>query len=986
MARRNNFLVLTLLVMVGVLIVAILTSGPADRPGPAGGEPGASTAGGANAGDARSAVAGQDETVAARREAVAPGGADTAGGPTGTAGPATLCGRLVDVGGGPRAGVELTFGPRRDDAIGPLSLAERDGAGELRATTAADGRFRFAIDAASPGQLELVRAANLLFTSSESRRLQVSRLRGDVDLGDLTVAAAAAIAGRVVDERGAPVTAAGVRVNPAIGGSWRPGTELAVDADGRFELLGLQPGTQRVAAACPGYVPATVAVELAAGERRDDVVVTLARGASVAGTIVDDLGRPLEGARVAAYRARRLSADVSAENLDPSEAVTTDGNGYFVLSGLEGETVTLRAWADGHVGATRAEVAVGTADVRLELERYGLVTGVLVDTALNPLAGSEVTAAVTTAPQPDAGRFADLDRLRRVSATTAADGTFRLDGVPPGAVALAARGAGHLPVEGRTVQLVAGQVVSNVRLVAETGAGLAVQVLAPDGTPVSGATVEVFARRDERPAPGDGPIRVATRSVRSAPGGGFVLDDGRGERLGSGRTDAEGRVRIGGLPAGTAIVRASHAELAPPRPQQVQLPRTGVAEAVLTLRAAGFLDVRAFDADGEPLAAARFAVRPAPALQSEPTTARTDDVGVARVGPLLVGAYEVQLLLPEQPLSLGDGMSFAVAGGLGDAQPIGAVVAVDVRAGETARVVLKRPVLTTLHGVVRDALGPAAGIDVKLRPADAMPFASAGAAKSDATGAYRIEELPPGVYELSYSRPDDLVPHRTTLEIAAGTPELLHDLLLGGGVVTLRVVDAASGQPVPRARVSLRTAEPGGGQAMRTSVVMIGVAAGAGDAGAGFSSLTMGDGRREVETDADGAVRIEGVPAGQYALHVESDDHAPLSRPGVRVVDQQVTELGNVTMSTAGAVAGALTGFTADDPVQAAEIEVRVPGEPEPARREIAHGGSFRIDGLEPGTYELRARPLGVQQAPAGPAATVVVVAGETAPVDLAVR
>ena len=70
-----------------------------------------------------------------------------------------------------------------------------------------------------------------------------------------------------------------------------------------------------------------------------------------------------------AFRARELTPGVRVQGFDPSEAVTTDTNGYFVLSGISGERATVRAWLDEHATDVASDVAVGTGSLVLRLPR-----------------------------------------------------------------------------------------------------------------------------------------------------------------------------------------------------------------------------------------------------------------------------------------------------------------------------------------------------------------------------------------------------------------------------------------------------------------------------------------------------------------------------------------------------------------------------------------------------------------------------------------
>ena len=95
---------------------------------------------------------------------------------------------------------------------------------------------------------------------------------------------------------------------------FRPMTVTA-DRDGRFELSGLPAGRFQFTAAKVGYSPPGVAVmdmppnlgvrvDLADGEVRERVDITLAPWGSLSGRVVDELGEPLQGVSVQLLQVR----------------------------------------------------------------------------------------------------------------------------------------------------------------------------------------------------------------------------------------------------------------------------------------------------------------------------------------------------------------------------------------------------------------------------------------------------------------------------------------------------------------------------------------------------------------------------------------------------------------------------------------------------------------------------------------------------------
>jgi protocatechuate 3,4-dioxygenase beta subunit len=299
-------------------------------------------------------------------------------------------------------GVELR-GRVVDDRGDPIGGAELTGEGAALAVSDARGEWDIA---------HVARALTL--TVRATGFLPATRAVSPSEHGPIDVTlrrAEGRLAGDVVDDRGAPVSAARVEIAaPPMPVRW-----VTTDRAGHFGADGLGPGPYRVVVAHADFAPATFDAVTPTSEAR----FALAPGGGIDGDVRDArLGGVPPGVRLELVAAGKTQ-------LLPLQA------GRFSATALPAGRVTLTAAAPGYVTLTRdVEVPAGdrlhdvtVRDVRLELERGGSVVGRLRDDHGDPVADALVTVA---------GQRAHTDR----------EGNFRLDGVPPGRARVTAEKSG----------------------------------------------------------------------------------------------------------------------------------------------------------------------------------------------------------------------------------------------------------------------------------------------------------------------------------------------------------------------------------------------------------------------------------------------------------------------------------------------------------------------------------------------------------------
>ena len=310
----------------------------------------------------------------------------------------------------------------------------------------------------------------------------------------------AVIRGQVVDSEGRALAHAFVRLSPqGVPGALRAGR---AEADGRFEFADLAAGTFRVSAYVPGYaapsddalvVPAFAtlgsgpSVRLSPAQLRDGLVITLTRLGVIAGRVLDELGDPVEGARVQllqvkyqAGRRRLVQANVAARLTDDHGAYRLHDlpPGRYIVSASIGNLSSVdvpdytRSYFPGTPNPSDAQfVTLADADrmgvdVALARTRTALVRGHIFSASGEPSMGGRVEL------RPSARSAIGIP----VGARLLPDGVFEFPNVPPGEyVVVAERTRSNRSSEGEYGSTIVNVVDTDVtNLVVQMSAGSSV--------------------------------------------------------------------------------------------------------------------------------------------------------------------------------------------------------------------------------------------------------------------------------------------------------------------------------------------------------------------------------------------------------------------------------------------------------------------------------------------------------------------------------
>jgi len=355
------------------------------------------------------------------------------------------------------------------------------------------------------------------------------------------------LAGRVVGPDGEPVPRFRVAVRSAEAESDLLGSFVenalnaalgpveVVAADGRFDLGPLEARDVAVEVVADGHVKAAVApVTVPPGATSVPVEVRLQREAAVRGRVVDGEGRPVADASVCVQRGgvawaapRRTTPGFELPLLDaPVVEVRTDADGAFGLAPDAPGPVALTVRAPGFAVHFRAglDAAATREPLVVTLARGASLAGRVTVTGPGPAGPMKVVAH---APEG------------QLVAEVAAEGTYRLDGLPPGpwlVVALPRGATLHPGAERRREELVAALGARAVNL-ADGGASAVDLVVPPrpwleitlTGLDGDGRVDDLTFRRDDVP-PDAGPSVAPdaawsplTWSAEPRPDGTFVV-------------------------------------------------------------------------------------------------------------------------------------------------------------------------------------------------------------------------------------------------------------------------------------------------------------------------------------------------------------------------------------------------------------------------------------------------------------------------------
>ncbi|HSN69102.1 MAG TPA: carboxypeptidase regulatory-like domain-containing protein, partial [Thermoanaerobaculia bacterium] len=455
------------------------------------------------------------------------------------------------------------------------------------------------------------------------------------------------------------------------------------------------------------------------------------------------------------------------------------------------------------------------------------------------------------------------------------DGSFELTNVPVGPTEIAAEAGGYVSATANA-NVEEGK-PADITILLEAGTRVFGRVTSPEGTPLAGASVSLVANEDEIVA------MVTRRSTMAT-------------------TDANGEYTIAGIGAGERSFRATHESY----PALVKDANVSGSELRLDLQFPRGADVTGIVVrdSGEPVAGA--AVSASTALQgatSKATTtdsngnfriegltpgrytffARTEgasetlrDVDIATSGPIRItmktGGVVSGRVTGLQPSELSSAnVNVSSASGYASASvrndgtfrvegaPVGNVrvvassgtgigsrrqtapKAIEVTAGGETYVDLDFGSGNRVSGRVTRGGSPVGGANVIFQ-LKAGSSGAGGSTRTDGQGAYSIEGLEDGVYNVVVMDMTTMASHRTDYTVSGGGS---FDIAMSAAALRGRVIDRETQEGISGVAVQLD------------------------------SDQTSGMRFPPIQTDGSGGFRLEGVAAGNYRLRASRAGYGP---------------------------------------------------------------------------------------------------------------
>ena len=580
--------------------------------------------------------------------------------------------------------------------------------------------------------------------------------------------------------------------------------------------------------------------------------------------------------------------------------------------------------------ALQADRVIAQIEGRSEAPR---VVGTVVDSEGNAIAEAHLdlmASASVFLTRPRAGRPLDgavSSELGRFE--------FRRSVVPGARYLLRVR---HADFAWQWVQPIDSLLPSSLspRVVLSRGYALAGTVLRQGGGSVSSARVRVF---DQEVPVGSSAERLEAE----------VLSDGGGH------------YRFDHLRAGRKLVQAEAAGLGTRVRTGVLVgPQSTQVAVDVTLGAGRVIRGRVVEVGTHrPIADAKIRARPlrATGIQEAPVSARSLSNGFF----VLEGAYAGSVVL--------------------EASAKGYLGGSPVAAREGVEALIELPRAATLSGRVTSSAGVVRSFVLSLSPSPRQVGSFGRRWTFDGTdGSFELTDCPPGTHYIGVTAPGYPAARVGPIRVGAGERRRGIQIdLVPGGMISGRVV-SSGGDGVSGARVVLIQRPTARAQALPGRARL--------PEGGGVS-LRIRTARAEVRTLPDGSFVIPGVAVGEFRLRVEAESYAPAESEVITISGVERKTLPDLRLWRASALQGVvMTQAGRALPlarVLLVPVDVVARGQ---VNRQVVSDveGRFKISGLLPGVYRVRATRRRSPAPDGGRGDKTTLVEGETKSIQLLER
>ncbi len=802
----------------------------------------------------------------------------------------------------------------------------------------------------------------------------------------VALAPAASISGRVIDEKKQPVRGVQVRIarDPSLRGLLRRGAAgqplvgertVLTGPEGQFKLQALAAGHGlTVEGTKTGYTTARRAgIAIKAGERIQNVELTLKAGLGARGRVVDGKSLAVAGAEIRAqHRTGRGGggrfAVLGGRQSQPDAVSAQDGG--FTLAGLEEGEYEVSVSRQGYAPKTTSFTVKGpeqSAWPPIVLSAGVAVSGVVRDGEGNPIGGATVLLL------GDAGR--------PQSTWTGGDGAFRLSDLAAGkAVMLAVNAEGYAAARSSATPP-----AENVAIVLSTTGTIRGRVQDSSGSPIPEFTVTLSA----------GARGGFGNFIARAPGGGAPGPQNF--------RSADGSFELANVPPGTWTVQASAATYRSADVGGISVAGGETKEdVVVSLKRGGVITGKVLDAaGGMPIANVTVSWEPAgsppgPAAMA----ARLLDGGGANVtatdadgrfsfdslpdGKITITATHPDYLEATRDSDPNTGMEVQIPLGSGGSISGGVVGSDGTTPVPTAQVRLDDEGDTGL------------GLSSQTSPTDGgggFHFDHLGAGRFRLTAqSDKGSSVPKEVILAENQRQDGVQLQVSTGTLLDGTVSGLPAAQLGGvrvaasatgyrnsamtddsGKFTLRdvpsgVVNLSASTSFLQGRTTTKTVEiPDGTNEMPVEIAFQGLSRLSGRVTRGGSPLSGlfvlalpdppdGSGRFTGQTDGSGRYALEGMDDGDYQVSVNGQGVSYRKSFTVSGDTNGDIALPSTTIS------GSITDASSGDPIDGATVQAETGQETQAlaVKRSVTDSnGFYSISDLDSGNYQVTARQAG---------------------------